>query len=332
MTTTLRWTLALSAAVALSLAASPEAAAKKRGRAVVPHPRVTTHAPRGEAINLATPEGAVAAMRRIWCNGADGQPAYWHWRGEVYGRRQGERDRMLFKVEGLNVRTCLAVNDPVRGAGVRTLSRELLIYLDPATGQPLTRWTNPFTGEDVDVVHIANDPVNGEFFPKSADGQPTQWRGTTIGDEWFLTTTAPLFYSNPLGGQYQAEIGGAYHATEMFNFSGDVSDLENSRNPGASVRVGWVRISDWLPWMKMGGREGLIYMHTAGRKLTQWDDVSPMLRHEVEAHYPAFRSPPPIDDRRPNETSLSAYRKLREAQAIAPSPSASASSASGGGK
>jgi hypothetical protein len=144
-----------------------------------------------------------------------------------------------------------------------------------------------------------------------------------IGDQWFLNTTAPLFYSNPLGGAYQAEIGGAYHATEMFNFSGDMSDLADSRRSGASVRVGWVRISDWIPWMKMGGREGLVYMHTAGRKLTKWEDVSALVRGEVQARYPAFNAPPPVNDRRPNETTLSAYRKHREA-AAAPAPQAPA--------
>lgn len=326
MSSPLRWTVALSAAVALSLAAAPEADAKKKRRVI---PRPTLRAAPAQTLDLATPEGAVAAMRKIWCDGADGAPAYWHWRGEVFARRQGERDKLLFKVEGLNVRTCVAVSDPVRGGGVRTLSRELLLYLDPATGQPLTKWTNPFTGEEVDVVHIANDPVNGEFYPRTADGAPTQWRGMAIGDQWFLNTTAPLFYANPLGGQFQAEIGGAYHATEMFNFSGDLADLSDPRRTGAAVRVGWVRLSDWLPWMKMGGREGLIYMHTAGRKLTQWDDVSGLVRQEVDARYPAFRAPPPVDDRRPNETSLSAYRKHREAQA-APTPTASAGGAPGG--
>ena len=306
---------ALAAVLALSLVADAEARGRAKGRGIV---AAVTRRPDPPRIDLATPDGAVLAMRRIWCTMADGAPTYWHWRGEVFSRRQGERDKLLFKVEGLNVRTCVAASDPVRGAGVRTLSRELLIYLDPATGQPLSRWQNPWTGEEVDVVHVANDPVNGAFFPRGPEGQPALWRGTTIGESWFLTTTAPLFYSNPLGGTFQAEVGGAYHATEMFNFSGSTADLVDARRDGAAVRVGWVRLSDWLPWMKMGGREGMVYMHTAGRKLLTWEDVSPLMRAQVESSWPAFRAPPPVDDNRPNETSLSSYRKLREAPATGP--------------
>jgi hypothetical protein len=174
----------------------------------------------------------------------------------------------------------------------------------------------------VDVIPVANDPVNGEFYPRGPEGQPALWRGSTIGDSWFLTTTAPLFYPNPLGGSYQAEVGGAYHATEMFSFSGSTADLLDPRRDGAAVRVGWVRLSDWLPWMQMGGREGMVYMHTAGRKLLKWEDVSPLMRTQVAQNYPAFSAPPPLDDRRPNETSLSMYRKLREAQAAAPAAAA----------
>ncbi|MBI1188603.1 MAG: DUF1838 domain-containing protein [Alphaproteobacteria bacterium] len=265
-----------------------------------------------QRIDLATPEGVIEAQRRIWCTERDNEPVYWNWRGDVYSRRDGERDRLLFKVEGLNVRTCVAVTDPERGQGFRSVSRELLIYLDPATGEPLSQWTNPWTDETVDVLHVANDPVNGDFYPRGRDGTPTTWRGHSVGASWYLTTTVPLFYPNPLGGAYQPEVGGIYHATEMFNFMGDMDNLTRRNGRGAEVDVGWVRISDWLPWMRMSGRDGMIYMHTAGRKLMRWEDVSEVLRNEVATHYPAYRNPPPGDDARPNVTSWMYYRAVRE--------------------
>jgi dipeptidyl aminopeptidase/acylaminoacyl peptidase len=271
-----------------------------------------------QRIDLSTPEGVVAAQRRIWCTERDNEPVYWNWRGEAYSRREGERDRLLFKVEGLNVRTCVRVSDPQRGEGFRSVSRELLIYIDPETNRPLSRWTNPWTNETVDVLHVANDPVNGDFFPRGRDGAPTTWRGTTVGSGWYLTSTIPLFYTNPLGGAYQAEVGGTYHATEMFNFMGELRDLTTRSPRGADVDVGWVRMSDWLPWMRMGGRDGVIYMHTAGRKLLRWEDVSQVLRDEVAQHYPTYRNPPPGDDRRPNVTSWSYYQAVREGRETPP--------------
>lgn len=272
----------------------------------------------GNVIDLTTPDGAVAAARKLYCTTIDGEPVYWSWRGDVYARRAGEKDRLLFRVEGLNVRTCASAQDQSRGRGFRSLSRELLVYLDPESEKPLAKWTNPWTNESVDVLHVANDPVNSDFFPRATDGAPFQWRGHVLAGDWFLTTTIPLFYRNPLGGDYQSEIGGAYHAAEMFNFMGDLKSLTEKASSTADVRVGWVRISDWLPWMKMNGREGLIYMHTAGRKLLKWEDVPEAMRNLVSERYPLYRNPPPLDDRRPNVTSWSYYKAVREGRAARP--------------
>ena len=81
------------------------------------------------------------------------------------------------------------------------------------------------------------------------DGKPISFSGTILGDRWWTTTTVPLFYPNPLASEYQKEIGGTYHATEMFNFMGDTESLFSEDTTTADVQVGWVRMSDWLPWM-----------------------------------------------------------------------------------
>ena len=122
----------------------------------------------------------------------------------------------------------------------------------------LSTWDNPWTGETVDVLHVANDPVNFMAGKVGRDGKPVTFRGTILGDRWWTTSEVPLFYPNPLGGEYQKEVGGTYHATEMFNFMGDTESLLSDETTTAEVQVGWARMSDWLPWMKMEGREGLI--------------------------------------------------------------------------
>lgn len=283
----------LSIAAALLLATSASAAKPK-------------------ALDLATPEGALEAFRKVQCSAEDRRPAVYYWVGETYSRVDGEPDRLLFRFEGMNVRQCVTVNDPARGRGFRQVSREVLYYEDPATGAILDDWKNPWTGETVKVVHIANDPVNfrAPVFPKASDGKPYRGDIRTMGDRWWGTTTVPLFYRNPLGGDYQDNVGGMYHAAEMFNFFGSVADLTDPRKPSADVSVAWSRLSDWLPWMKMRGRQGLLYFNGAGRKLDAYADLPEGMRKAIEARNPDFTSPPPVDDARPNETSWSFFRKL----------------------
>jgi hypothetical protein len=270
-------------------------------------------------VDLGTPEGAVIASRKTQCSMKDGEPITYWWIGNLYSRVPGEPDHLLFRVEGMNVRQCDTVTNPKRGTGYRYVSREILLYEDPVTQKPLTTWKNPWTGEEVKVVQVANDPVNarGPTYPYDKDGKPRNWNGTILGNQWWTTDTVPLFYDNPLQDGYQEYVGGKYHAVEMFNSFGDVDDLTSPKTPTAQVRVGWVRISGWLPWMKMGDRAGEIYFHAAGEKLSGWDALPEALKTEIRTHYPAWVAPPPIDDSRPNETSWTYFKKQ-----VPPKPSA----------
>lgn len=265
------------------------------------------------------PDDAHVMSRKIGCSTVDGEAITYWWHGTAFSRRQGERDKALFKVEGMNVRQCTSVSDPERGDGYKLVSRELLLYKDVETGEVLATWDNPWTGETVDVLHVANDPVNFTSYKIGRDGKASPFRGTILGDRWWTTNAVPLFYPNPLASEYQKEIGGTYHATEMFNFLGDVDSLLDTDTTTAEVQVGWVRMSDWLPWMMMEGRDGIIYMHTAGRKLDSWDDMSDTMKNEIATHYPDYVGPPPADDDRRNETSWLYYKKVRDGERVAPS-------------
>lgn len=264
------------------------------------------------------PDDSLTIGRKIGCSTVDGEPITYWWHGKAYSRRQGERDRLLFLVEGMNTRACSSVDDPEKGPGYKLVSRELLLYKDPETGEVLSTWDNPWTGETVDVLHVANDPVNFTAYKVGRDGKPSTFSGDFLGDRWWQTNTFPLWYPNPLAGEYQQEIGGTYHATEMFNFMGDAESLLDPETTTAEVQVGWVRMSDWLPWMMMNGREGVIYMHTAGRKLDSFDQLSDTMKTEIDRHYPEYVSPPPLDDARRNETSWIYYKKIRDGERQAP--------------
>ncbi|MGI9236023.1 MAG: DUF1838 family protein [Woeseiaceae bacterium] len=269
-------------------------------------------------LDLDDPDDAFEAGRKIQCSTVDGEAITYWWHGRAYSRRQGEKDKLLFRVDGMNTRQCTTVSDPEKGEGYKLVSREILLYLDPKSGEVLSTWDNPWTGATVDVLHVANDPVNFTAYKIGRDGKPASFGGSILDDRWWMTTTVPLWYPNVLASQYQKEIGGTYHATEMFNFMGDMESLRDKETATAEVQVGWVRMSDWLPWMMMDGREGVIYMHTAGRKVDSWDDISDTMKAEIRKHYPEYTTPPPADDARRNETSWSYYKKVRDGERKAP--------------
>ena len=72
-----------------------------------------------EPLDLDDPTGAVKGLRKLQCHMEDGKPAIFWWSGVTYSRVPGEKDRLLFEYEGMNVRACVTVEDPERGYGYR---------------------------------------------------------------------------------------------------------------------------------------------------------------------------------------------------------------------
>jgi len=261
-------------------------------------------------LDLNHPEEALKAQRKIQCSLVDGEPALYWWQGNVYSRIPGERDRNLFRIQGINIRACVTLPHKDGSYGYRLVSREVMLYLDPETHEILRRWNNPWTNKTVEVLHVANDPVNGK--PRFAN-QPEggfKLNGIFKGGKVITSFEVPLFYPNPLGGDYQTYVGGTYHAMEMVNFFVPEAELlDSTRNKINDVSISWARLSSWLPWMEMGDRVGLLVFHSAGLRLSHWDELPAVIRQEIETHLPQFRTPPPLDDTRPNETTWTNFKR-----------------------
>ena len=264
-----------------------------------------------QSIDIDTPEGALMAMRKIQCSLVDGEPTVYFFEGNAFSRIPGERDRLLFSYQAFNVRACVSTPD----GGFRIVSREALFYQDPRTGEVVDTWTNPWTDEDVEVLHVANDPVNNGFAPEGRRG-PFSLGATFADGTGWLRFEVPLFYTNPLGGDYQEYVGGTYQAIEMFTFFFDAADVASADDDVAEgTTVAWSRVAQWLPWMKMGGRVGYMVFSGAGKRLEGgYADLPADVRSVVEARYPAYTEPPPLDDDRPNATSWTVFKQHIDAR------------------
>ena len=270
------------------------------------------------------PEGAFALERAMACGSSDvAAPQFYYWTGTIHARRAGEPDRLLFNVQGVNPRACRSVDGGARGAGYQAAARELMLYLDPASGAVLDEWRNPWTGETVRVVHMENDPASMRepAFPRDASGQPTrsrlQWRA--MGPAWVATRSSSFFRDSPLGGDYQDYVGGKYRVMELSSFTLPRADVEAWRaGRPLPYTATWVRISDWLPWMKMQGREGQMVLSSVGASTLDFDALPEPLRSAIATRFPLMRRTPAFDDSRPFQTSWDSLRKALDADRAAP--------------
>lgn len=266
-------------------------------------------------LDPARPADALEINKRITCGVADGQPAVYYFSGQVWSRVQGEPDRHLFNTEAMNIRQCVSATDDKRGKGYRMVSREVLFYTDVQTNAVLREWKNPWTDETVPVMQVNNDPVNGRpSYPVTADGKPYAIKLKQVGAYSQTSGLAPLFYTNPLAGDYQDYIGGNYHAMEMLTSSMLTSDLLDTAKPTVYPAIAWTRVSVWLPWMKMRGRQGQLVFQSSGAKIKSYADLPAVVREEIALNYPIYTTPPPGDDPRPNDTTWTVFKKMIDAE------------------
>jgi hypothetical protein len=269
-------------------------------------------------LDLAVPEDGVLASKKIACGSLRPDViGYAVWKGKVFSHVPWEADRPLFDVMGFNVRRCPAVTDPARGTGYRVVSREIMLFLESGTGTLLKTWHNPFTGADVRVVPIANDPVNlPPVLPRWPDGRPYRFSGEVIGDLVVRNLPSPVFQPLPLGKEFAEAFGGHSQALEVYtHFVPKAELLNDSEKPLENLHLAWYRISQWLPWMKMGERPGLLIYSTYGWRVKGLDDLpSPLRETLARPEYALYREPPPADDTRPMADEYTYFEQIMRAE------------------
>ncbi len=120
---------------------------------------------KGPHLDLSTPRGNMLAVARMTADlDLTKQKTGWY-NGFVSGVRAGEPVKDLFGFAGFGMARLLPHES---GTGYRKVLREVGIYYDLKSGEPLEEFLNPYTSEKVRVVPVANDPFNTtiqEYFP-----------------------------------------------------------------------------------------------------------------------------------------------------------------------
>ncbi len=270
-----------------------------------------------------TGKEAIEIRQKTTCGTVEeGKTRYGMWEGRAYSRVPGEKDKHLFNLVGINTRHCSVVDDEVRGRGFRSVSREIMLYLDPKTNEIMDVWTNPWNGLEVKVAHVANDPVNMRAYAYEKDENGKSTARTSMrkyGEVMVSSAEIPLYYANPLGSDYQAYIGGAYHAMEIFNSYYKTKEIVDPNVKALSQSdISWTRVAQWLPWMQMGDKSGIMIFNATGFSTFDLDLVWQQIKDAVKERYPTYLTAPPLDDKRPNETSWTVFKKFMVGKDPAP--------------
>src|SRR5579883_736216 len=212
------------------------------------------------------------------------QSTFLTWTGSIFAFIPGEKRKLLFKILGMSVSRCILTQE----GNWDFTSRELTYYLDPQTSQVLHKWENPWTGETVSVMHVANNPVQGNF--KGQFSAPVEGESTTFVFDIFPTYPNPLA-DNPKFAPYSPQP--IYQAAELFKLTVPTADLLNPEQASVSqLRLSWDRIGPWLPWMKMGTNPGHLIYSAYGSKANSFTDLPQLFQNEINNRIPLYKNAP----------------------------------------
>ncbi len=220
--------------------------------------------PKDPRLDLDDPETNYRAMLKLRADTA-GKDVYFAFPGTAWAMVPQEKNLRCFKTFGIGASRIEEVAE-----GWRIYSREVLYYLDPDTGAILETWKNPFLGgREVEVAHIANDPVNGVFARQNNPILSPPYPYVSCGDDvvfqwnFFIYKPAVLTRS-----EYPLYSGGDKDQyAELWGIKGRKSEILDPKITSASCVMSWSRVAGWLPFMEMGISPGNMVFHSHSMKL-----------------------------------------------------------------
>ena len=245
-------------------------------------------------------------------------------RGVILGIKPNEKTKELCGFEAF-LATRLV---PQEDGTIRRLNKEVIFYTNPRTGEIIEEWTNPWTGENVKVVQVANDPFNytiSEWLilaPEDFGGdKKVKPKKIPLLFPWYqmspthlsLSTDMHLYYPNAMNPEkwVRESSGAMVQVSEMMRYCVPIAEVENPELTSVNFTGTWNRITPWMPWMLMGQEPGhTLYVGS----MTGGPDhsvISPRALAYAEKNYPQFLSAP-TEDYGPSISSLEIFARTQE--------------------
>jgi hypothetical protein len=227
----------------------------------------------------------------------------------------------LFRIQGFGMSRVTRLPD----GRYQNLHREVVYYVDLTEDRIIDSWKNPYTGEEVEVFHTHNDPVNSYYATKFKQRFGTEESGfeevefpfilpwQIFGDRAVVSFEVNTRWPTPLPPEKwpREHFGDWYRTSEYFQIHASLADLNNPDLMKVPYSGSWQKVAPWHPWMLMDNREGGILGITSVFSLGSPAELPPQVLAYTEKHYPKYLSAP---DKwvEPNMTTWETYARERK--------------------
>jgi Protein of unknown function (DUF1838) len=224
---------------------------------------------------------------KIRCN-TDSQTCYFEATGTMYAHPlDGDEPVHLFDFLGVDISRCVQDKTTLQWTLV---SRKITLFLDPATGEVLKQWYNPWSHETLNVMHRHYDyqefPISSQI---KADIAP-EISAVSLDFNWKMPN---LLAENPKFADYSPEKYIIYSDSYKFIFptrflTEETTKIESDR----TVCLSYFRMGPWEPWMKMKGKPGFLVLNYTGAKTSDFGILNPIFKTLISERMPLYMEAP----------------------------------------
>ena len=237
--------------------------------------------------------------------------------GEVWAWVPGEGNYLLFSSYGIGATRAEQVE-----TGWRLYHREITYFTDPKSGEILQHWDNPFTGRRVEVQHVQEESLNQLLeFAAGPRKYAVVEDDLVFSDSAFQIMDADMSRASyPLHSQHDK-----FQTAELSGIKGRVSEIMNPEVTSVACSTAWTRLGQWMPFMEMGNRPGVMVYHNHAFKFRDGADQLPSnIRDYTVSHYPQFLVSPSQWSEQPNrKTAVAGARELIDRRVAGETPAGS---------
>jgi hypothetical protein len=212
--------------------------------------------------------------------------------GTVYGvipgagLPPGEFGRALYRVEGVTQRISRLLED----GSVEERSRNWMFYVDAERDEYLSRWRNPYTGEELEVPPWRGSPSRsvltvrgpevsvGAGFENTSLGKPPRLAFRTLGERTWITRHAATRLTDAAG-KHRNELS-------IDAWICRTADLLDERLTHIPSTYTWTSHAEWQPWTRMQGRAGNVLWRIESVVLHEREALPQRFLRHLEAVLP----------------------------------------------
>ncbi|MEA5505044.1 DUF1838 family protein [Halotia wernerae UHCC 0503] len=217
----------------------------------------------------------------------------WWW---LKGPKYGQVNATLTPLFMLNVGTVQRVRQRSDG-GFDLTSLETVFLSDVETGEPLSTWRNPYTGEGLPVKMTPVGPTTIAYQADNSRTLPRELGGSRL--EATSIRHAPEIVNDDvfLRADDQAKVFSPGRATpfevnDLTTYQGSLRELSDPAVTMASARAFFAEVTGWQRWMKMGDRPGGLTSRSSGAKVKSCAEMPARWRAMLEIQAPEIAADP----------------------------------------